>query len=172
MTDSTSTSYTTSATTSINTNCRRKTRGVAMYTKVKKAHETGVRYPVTVDAATGMAYGEHANDFMGYIVLQYRSKDDLVEQIKVGFFTSQDRHDILENEKHDRKLEEERKRWMEEQDRKLEEDKKRWREKHNRKLEEDGKMFEEEEEKRWREENDRKLEEERRWLLSTMWESV
>lgn len=40
-----------------------------MHTKVKKAHETGVRYPVTVDVATDRAYGENTNDFMGYITL-------------------------------------------------------------------------------------------------------
>lgn len=45
-----------------------------MYTKMKKAHETGIRYPVIVDAAFSKAYGENTNDFMGYNVLQGISK--------------------------------------------------------------------------------------------------
>ena len=42
-----------------------------MYTKVKKANETGIHYPVRVDAETGKASGEHADDFFW---LQGRSK--------------------------------------------------------------------------------------------------
>ena len=45
-----------------------------MYTKVKKAHKYGVRYPFTIDVSTERVYGEHDEDFMGYIVLQGRSK--------------------------------------------------------------------------------------------------
>lgn len=44
-----------------------------MYTKVKKAYEKGIRYPVTVYVAIGRAYSENVEDFMGYIVLQDRS---------------------------------------------------------------------------------------------------
>lgn len=61
-----------------------------MYTKVKKAQETGVRYPVTVGSTTDKAYGEHADDFMGHIALQGKSKvntlidswDDVEEELK------------------------------------------------------------------------------------------
>ncbi|CAL5208240.1 unnamed protein product [Lathyrus oleraceus] len=45
-----------------------------MYIKVKNAHKIGVLYLVIVDAATDMGYGEHTDDFMGYIALQGRSK--------------------------------------------------------------------------------------------------
>ncbi|CAL5187231.1 unnamed protein product [Lathyrus oleraceus] len=45
-----------------------------MYTTMKKSQETGVRYPVTIDSTTDKAYGEHTDDFMGYIALQGRSK--------------------------------------------------------------------------------------------------
>lgn len=40
-----------------------------MYIIVKKAHQSGVRYPVTVDIDYGMSYGKYVEDFMGYIVL-------------------------------------------------------------------------------------------------------
>ena len=91
MADTTNNSYTTSTThlkdvsvsinsismthttTSTNTKHKRKTRGATMYTKVKKAHENGVRYPVIVDVATDMAYGENVEDFMSYVTLQGRS---------------------------------------------------------------------------------------------------
>lgn len=69
MADLTNTSHTTSIVTFINTKHKRKTRGVTMYTKMKKAHENNVHYPVTVDIAVSRAYGEHAEDFMGYISL-------------------------------------------------------------------------------------------------------
>lgn len=69
MADSTSTSHTTSVATSINTKRKRKTRDATMYTKVKKAHEKGIRRPVTIDVATGRTYGENVEDFMGYIAL-------------------------------------------------------------------------------------------------------
>lgn len=74
MADPTSTSHRTSDVTSINTKCKRKNRGATMYTKVKKVHESDVRYSVTVDVAIDRAYGEYAKDFMGYVVLQGRSK--------------------------------------------------------------------------------------------------
>lgn len=45
-----------------------------MYTKVKKTHENGVRYLVTVDIEIGRVYGENVDDFMDYIALQSRSK--------------------------------------------------------------------------------------------------
>lgn len=45
-----------------------------MYTKVKKAQEIGVRCPITIDVAIKRDFGEHAGDFIGYIVLQGRSK--------------------------------------------------------------------------------------------------
>ncbi|CAL5206575.1 unnamed protein product [Lathyrus oleraceus] len=79
MTDSTNTSHTISDATSVNIKCKRKTRGSMMYTKVKKIHKNGVRYPVTVDVATSGAYGEHVEDFMGYITLQGRSKMSIFE---------------------------------------------------------------------------------------------
>ncbi|CAL5191436.1 unnamed protein product [Lathyrus oleraceus] len=74
MTDSTSTSHTTSDATSINTKCKRKTRGCTMYTKVKKAHKSGVCYPNTYYIRSDGAYDENVEDLMGYIVLQSRSK--------------------------------------------------------------------------------------------------
>ena len=74
MADSTSTSHTKSAATFVNTKCKRKTRGVTMYTMVKKPHEKGIRYSVTVDVAIDRAYGENAEDFIDYIVLQDRIK--------------------------------------------------------------------------------------------------
>ncbi|CAL5197031.1 unnamed protein product [Lathyrus oleraceus] len=74
MDDSTSIAHTTFAATSVNTNRRRKTRGAVIYTKVKKYQETIVRYPITIDVATDRAHGEHADNFMGYSVLQGRSK--------------------------------------------------------------------------------------------------
>lgn len=64
----------THATTSTNTKRKRKTRRTTIYTKVKKTHEKGIRYPVRVDVATDKAYGEHAENFMGYVALQGRSK--------------------------------------------------------------------------------------------------
>ncbi|CAL5201218.1 unnamed protein product [Lathyrus oleraceus] len=69
-----SSTFTTHTTTSSNTQRKRKYRGVTMYTKVKKAHENGIRFPVRVDFATDMAYDEHAEDFTGYVALQGRSK--------------------------------------------------------------------------------------------------
>lgn len=45
-----------------------------MYTKVKNIHENDIHFPVRVDVAIGKAYGEHAQDFMGYVALQGRSK--------------------------------------------------------------------------------------------------
>ncbi|CAL5185769.1 unnamed protein product [Lathyrus oleraceus] len=69
--NSTSTTHTTIST---SIKCKRKARGITMYTKVKKARENGIRYPIRVDIATNKAYGEHAKDFKGYIVLQGRSK--------------------------------------------------------------------------------------------------
>lgn len=65
---------TTHKNTSTNTKCKRKTRGDTMYTKVKKAHEKCIHYLVRVDVATNKAYGEHAEDFTGYVTLQGRSK--------------------------------------------------------------------------------------------------
>lgn len=70
MFDLTSTFRTTSAATSANTKHKIKTRGATMYTKVKKTHESGIRYPITIDIRTDKAYEEHADDFMGYIALQ------------------------------------------------------------------------------------------------------
>lgn len=40
-----------------------------MYTKVKKAHENGIHFLVIVEVATDKAYGEHAEDFTGYVAL-------------------------------------------------------------------------------------------------------
>lgn len=40
-----------------------------MYTKVKKVHENGIRFPLRVDVATGKAYGEHVKNFTGYVEL-------------------------------------------------------------------------------------------------------
>ena len=74
MTDSTSTSNTAIVSTSVNTKCKRKTRGATMYTKVNKAHGIGVCYPLRVDKETSRAYGEHVEDLMGYVVLQGRNK--------------------------------------------------------------------------------------------------
>ena len=74
MADLTNISHVTSIATFINKKRERKTRGATMYTKMKKAHENNVHYPVTVDIAVDMAYGEHAEDFMGYIPLQGRGK--------------------------------------------------------------------------------------------------
>ena len=79
MVDSTSTFNTTSIANSINTKRKIKTNGATMYTKVEKAYETGVRYPVKVDAEIDMAYGEHDDDFLGYIVLQDRSKMSILK---------------------------------------------------------------------------------------------
>ena len=96
MADSTSTSHTTSAANSVNTQSRkRKTRGATMYTKVKKANESGIRYPVRVDAVTGMVEGEKADDFLGYIALQGRSKvsilinswHDIDDELKTDIWT-------------------------------------------------------------------------------------
>lgn len=67
-------SINTSATTSANTKSKRKTRGVAMLTNVTKAHESGVRYPIIFRLRTGKIYGEHADNFIGYMSLQCRSK--------------------------------------------------------------------------------------------------
>lgn len=78
MADSTNTSHTIYVATFVNTNCRRKTRGATMYTKVKKIQEVGVHYPVTVDVAIDRAYGEHTDDFIYYIVLQGRSKVNIL----------------------------------------------------------------------------------------------
>lgn len=43
-----------------------------MYTKVKKSHENGVCYPVTIDAVIDRAYGENVDDFM--VTLRYKVK--------------------------------------------------------------------------------------------------
>ncbi|CAL5192186.1 unnamed protein product [Lathyrus oleraceus] len=67
-----------------------------MYTKVKKYHKNGVHSPVTVDVATDRAYGEHVEDFMGYIELQGRSKvsilidswHDIDEELKNNIWTN------------------------------------------------------------------------------------
>ena len=40
-----------------------------MYTKVKKANKSSIRYSVRVDAETDKVEGEHADDFLGYITL-------------------------------------------------------------------------------------------------------
>lgn len=45
-----------------------------MLTKVKKAHESGVCFPVNFDVRNGKAYGEHAGDFKDYLALESRSK--------------------------------------------------------------------------------------------------
>ncbi|CAL5211131.1 unnamed protein product [Lathyrus oleraceus] len=74
MADSTSTSNTTSTATSFNKKHKVKIRGVMIYIKVKKAHENSVHYPITVDVAIDRAYGENAEDFIDYIVLQGRIK--------------------------------------------------------------------------------------------------
>lgn len=65
--NSTSTTHTTAF---INTQRKRKSRGATMYTKMKKAHENGIRFPVRVDVATDKAYGEHAKDF--WVILRYK----------------------------------------------------------------------------------------------------
>ncbi|CAI8606991.1 unnamed protein product [Vicia faba] len=75
MVDSISTSHTTFAANSVNTQSRKiKTRGATMYKEVKKANEFGIQYSIRVDAETGKVKGEHADDFLGYIVLQDKSK--------------------------------------------------------------------------------------------------
>lgn len=62
---------------------------------MKKTHENDIRYPVRVDVATDKAYGEHAKDFTGYVVLQDRSKvgslldnwHDVDDDLKDRFWT-------------------------------------------------------------------------------------
>lgn len=48
-----------------------------MLTKVKKAHESGVCFQVNFHVRICKAYGEHADDFRGYMVVQGRSKVSL-----------------------------------------------------------------------------------------------
>ncbi|CAL5209896.1 unnamed protein product [Lathyrus oleraceus] len=80
MTYSTSIFHTIFDATSVNIKRKRKTRCVMMYIKVKKAHENGLRYPVTIDIRIRRAYGEHVEDFMGYIMLQGRSKVSILHR--------------------------------------------------------------------------------------------
>lgn len=76
-------------------NVKEKTRDATMYTKVKKPHEKGNCYPITIDVATDMAYGENVEDFMGYIVLQGRNKvsilidswHDIDDDLKINIWT-------------------------------------------------------------------------------------
>ena len=71
MVDSISTSLTTFAANSVNTQSRkRKTRGATMYTKVKKSNESGIWYPIRVDAETDKVEGEHVDDFL--VTLHYK----------------------------------------------------------------------------------------------------
>lgn len=65
MDDSTNTFHTISDATYVNIKCKRKTRGATMYNNVKKANESGICYPITIDLRTDMAYDEHVEDFMG-----------------------------------------------------------------------------------------------------------
>lgn len=80
MVNQTSTYHTTSAATSINIKWKRKTIGTTIYTKVKKAHESGIRYLIIIDIRTNRTYGEHDENFMGYIMLQDRSKVNILIQ--------------------------------------------------------------------------------------------
>lgn len=41
-----------------------------MLTKVKKAHENNVFFPINFDVRTSKDYGEHAGDFKGDVTLQ------------------------------------------------------------------------------------------------------
>lgn len=74
MNDSTNTS----ATTSVNTNSKRKTRGITMLTKVTKTHESGVRFQVNFDVRIGKTFGEHADSYRGYMAVQGRSKMNIL----------------------------------------------------------------------------------------------
>lgn len=74
MSDLTSTSHTTFAAIFVNTKRKRKTRGAAILTKVKKAHEISVALPINFDLRTSKAYGQNYGDFKVYIALQGRNK--------------------------------------------------------------------------------------------------
>lgn len=74
MCDSTNTSHRTYATIYVKTKSKRKTRGATMFTKVIKAHENDVCFPINLCPRAGNAYGEHADNFRGYMSVQCRSK--------------------------------------------------------------------------------------------------
>lgn len=45
-----------------------------MLSKVKKSHESSVRFPVNFEERINKAYGEKASDLRGYLTLQGKSK--------------------------------------------------------------------------------------------------
>lgn len=74
----TSISHTIYAITSVNTKRKRKTRGATMLTKVTKAHEIGVRFPVSFCLIYGKAYGEYDDNLRCYVAVQGRSKVNIL----------------------------------------------------------------------------------------------
>lgn len=76
---STKTTHTTYATTFINTKSERKIRVATMLNKVTKAHENGVRFQVNFCLRTSKAYGEHSDNFRGYVPLQGKRKASILK---------------------------------------------------------------------------------------------
>lgn len=62
----------TSHTTFSNAKSKRKIRGATMMAKVSKSNESGVYFPVYFCPITGKAYGEHADSFRSYALVNDR----------------------------------------------------------------------------------------------------